>query len=98
MSSIAEQSDRKMTSLTVVCVYGEAVERVYVGCDLKESEQKEKGNLWVVVVDAGLSDERTLGLEFHDAIEELASPVVPGVSVSACAIRFNLANSEQHQL
>ena len=52
----------------------------------------------MVVVDAGLSDERTLGLEFHDAIEELASAVVPGVSVSACAIRFNLANSEQHQL
>ena len=50
------------------------------------------------VVDAGLSDERKLVLEFHDAIEELASPVVPGVSVSACAIRFYLANSEQHQL
>ena len=31
----------------------------------------------MVAVDAGLSYERTLGLQFHDAIEELASPVVP---------------------
>ena len=38
----------------------------------------------MVAVDAGLSYERTLGLKFHDAIEELASPVVPGVLVSAC--------------
>ena len=51
----------------------------------------------MVAVDAGLSYERTLGLKFHDAIEELASPVVPGVSVSACTIQL-LANSEQHQL
>ena len=36
----------------------------------------------MVAVDAGLSYKRTLGLKFHDAIEELASPVVPGVSVS----------------
>ena len=98
VSSIAEQIDRNMTLWTECCVFGEeAVEGVYVGCDLKLSEQKEKGSLWVVAVDAGLSYERTLGLKFHDAIEELASPVVPGVSVSACTIQL-LANSEQHQL
>ena len=51
----------------------------------------------MVAVDAGLSYERTLGLKFHDANEELASPVVPGVSVSVCTIQL-LANSEQHQL
>ena len=51
----------------------------------------------MVAVDAGLSYERTLGLQFHDAIEELASPVVPGVSVLACTNQL-LANSEQHQL
>ena len=82
VSSIAEQIDKKMTLWTECCVFGEeAVEGVYVGCDLKLSEQKEKGSLWVVAVDAGLSYERTLGLKFHDANEELASPVVPGVSV-----------------
>ena len=51
----------------------------------------------MVVVDAGLSDERMLGLQFHDAIEKLASSVVPGESVSAYTIRLS-ANSEQHQL
>ena len=98
VSSIAEQTDRKMTLWTECCVFGEeAVEGVYVDCDLKRSEQKEKGSLWVVAVDAGLSSERTWGLQFHDAIEELASPVVPGVSVLACTNQL-LANSEQHQL
>ena len=51
----------------------------------------------MVDFDAALSYERTLGLKFHDAIEELASPVGPGGSVSACTIQL-LANSEQHQL
>ena len=98
VNSIAEQIDRKMTLWTECCVFGEeAVEGLYVSCDLKQSEQKEKGSLWVVAVDAGLSYERTSGLKFHDAIEELASPVVPGVLVSACTIQL-LANSEQHQL
>ena len=98
VSTIAEQIGRKMTVWTECCVFGEeAVEGVYVGCDLKLSEQKENGSLWMVGVDAGLFYERTLGLKFHDAIEELASPVVPGVSVSACTIQL-LANSEQHQL
>ena len=98
VSSIAEQIDSKMTLWTECCVFAEeAVEGVYVGCDLKLSEKKEKGSLWVVAVDAGLSYEWTLGLKFHDAIEELASPVVPGVSVSACTIQL-LANSEEYQL
>ena len=67
VSSIAEQIDRKMTLWTECCVFGEeAVEGVYVDCDLKRSEQKEKGSLWVVAVDAGLSYERTLGLQFHE--------------------------------
>ena len=53
-----------MTLWSECCVFGEeAVEGVYVGCNLKRSEQKEKGSLWVVAVDAGLSYERTLGLE-----------------------------------
>ena len=51
----------------------------------------------MVAVDAGLSYERTLGLKFQDDIEELASPVVPGVSVSTFTIQL-LANSEQNQL
>ena len=37
-------------------------EGVYVGYDLKQSEQKEKSNLRVVVVDGGLSDEKNVGL------------------------------------
>ena len=45
-SSTVGQSDRIMTLCTVCCVYGEeAVEGVYVGCDLKQSEQKEKDSL-----------------------------------------------------
>ena len=45
-------------------------EGIYVGCDLKQSEQKEKGNQrGVVCVDAAISDERMLDLQFHDAIE-----------------------------